>query len=162
MGVYVDEPIYERYGLRWCHLTADSVEELHGFAARLGLKRSRFQTKPSRPWVDHYDVTENTRREAVALGAVEITIRELGAQLARKREIVVGEWPGGRHDCGVASIERSRTPRDGPATARAATWNSLEAIAEHRGMSPEQRVRKAIAISQAALRLAQAPRIDAR
>ena len=86
MGVYVDEPIYERYGFRWCHLTADSVEELHAFAARVGLRRSRFQTKPGRPWVDHYDITEDTRRKAVALGATEITLREMGAHLARKRE----------------------------------------------------------------------------
>jgi hypothetical protein len=90
MGVYVDEPIYEWRGFRWCHLTADSAEELHAFAARLGLKRYRFQTKPGRPWVDHYDITEDKRRDAVALGAVEITMRELGAQLARKREIARG------------------------------------------------------------------------
>jgi hypothetical protein len=90
MGVYVDEPIYERYGLRWCHLTADSVGELHAFATGLGLKRSRFQSKPDRPWVDHYDITENTRREAVARGAVELTLREMGAHLARKREIARG------------------------------------------------------------------------
>jgi len=90
MGVYVDEPIYQRYGMRWCHLTADSGEELHAFAARLGLRRSRFQTKPGRPWVDHYDLTEETRREAVALGAVEVTIKEMGAQLARKRNAARG------------------------------------------------------------------------
>ena len=94
MGVYVDEPIYERHGFRWCHLTADSVGELHAFAGKLGLRRSRFQTKPGRPWADHYDITEHKRREAVALGAVEITMRELGAQLARKREIARGAPPG--------------------------------------------------------------------
>lgn len=86
MGVYVDQPIYERDGFRWCHLTADSVEELHAFAATLGLKRSRFQTKPGRPWVDHYDITETTRCEAVALGAIEISFREMGARIARKRQ----------------------------------------------------------------------------
>ena len=86
MGVYVDEPIYERWGLRWCHLTADTTEELHAFAARLGLRRSRFQTKPGRPWVDHYDITDERRREAIAMGAIEITLKEAGVQLARKRE----------------------------------------------------------------------------
>ena len=90
MGVYVDEPIYQWRGFRWCHLTADSVGELHAFASALGLRRSRFQTKPGRPWADHYDITEHKRREAVALGAVEITMRELGAQLARKREVARG------------------------------------------------------------------------
>lgn len=86
MAVYVDEPIWERGGLMWCHLTADADEELHAFAAGLGLRRSRFQSKPGRPWTDHYDITEHKRRRAVAGGAVEITTREAGVQLARKRQ----------------------------------------------------------------------------
>ena len=91
MSVYVDEPIFERWGRRWCHLTADSEEELHAFAAALGLERSRFQTKPERPWVGHYDIPDDKRDEAVALGAVELTLKEAGAQLARKRRIARGE-----------------------------------------------------------------------
>ena len=85
MAVYVDEPIYERWGLRWCHLTADTAAELHDFAAALGLERSRFQSKPGRPWVDHYDITEQRRGEAVAMGAIAITLGEAGWQLARKK-----------------------------------------------------------------------------
>ncbi len=85
MPVYVDEPIFERWGCRWCHLTADTSEELHALAAELGLEPSRLQTKPERPWADHYDITEEKRREAVARGAVEITLREAGRQLASKR-----------------------------------------------------------------------------
>ena len=42
------------------------------------------------------------------------------------------------------------------------TWNSPEAIARHREMSPEERLRKAIALSQAALRFATAPRTSGR
>ena len=42
------------------------------------------------------------------------------------------------------------------------TWNSPEAIAEHRAMTPEQRLRKAIALSQAALRFTRAERVDER
>lgn len=85
MSVYVDEAIFRRWGRRWCHLTADTPEELHAFAARLGLDRSRFQEKPDRPWVDHYDVAEDKRSQAVALGAIEITLKEAGDRLARKR-----------------------------------------------------------------------------
>ena len=91
MSVYVDEAIFERWGRRWCHLTADSEEELHAFAARLGLERSRFQTKPERSWADHYDIPDDRRDEALALGAVELTLKEAGAQLARKRRIARGE-----------------------------------------------------------------------
>ena len=86
MGVYVDGAIWEKGGRLWCHLTADTADELHAFAAMLGLRRWRFQSKPGRPWVDHYDIPEPKRREAVALGAVEVTISEAGAQIARKRE----------------------------------------------------------------------------
>ena len=86
MPVYVDEPIFRRWGSRWCHLTADTPEELHAFAARLGLERSRFQRKPGRPWVDHYDIAEDKRSQAVELGAIEITLKEAGGQLARKRK----------------------------------------------------------------------------
>jgi len=90
MAVYVDAPIWELGGRLWCHLTADTAEELHAFAAMLGLRRSRFQSKPGRPWVDHYDIAEPKRARAVALGAVEITIEEAGAQIARKREAARG------------------------------------------------------------------------
>ena len=45
-------------------------------------------------------------------------------------------------------------PESRPKTA---TWNTPQAIAEHRAMSPEERVRKTIALSQAALRFGAAP-----
>jgi hypothetical protein len=89
--VYVDEPIFERWGRRWCHLTADTVDELHAFAAVLGIDRSRFQAKPGRPWADHYDIPEERRAEVVALGAVEITLREAGRRLAAKKRRARGE-----------------------------------------------------------------------
>ena len=50
---------------------ADTPEELHEFASRLGLQRSWFQNHPRHP---HYDLTENKRREAVSLGAIEVTL----------------------------------------------------------------------------------------
>jgi len=57
---------------RWnesCHLFADSLEELHEFALKLGLKRSYFQARSVLP---HYDLTGNKRREAIEKGAKEI------------------------------------------------------------------------------------------
>lgn len=42
MAVYVDAPIWHFAGRRWCHLMADDTAELHGFAARLGLKLSSY------------------------------------------------------------------------------------------------------------------------
>jgi len=40
------------------------------------------------------------------------------------------------------------------------TWNSAAQIAEHRAMTPEQRLRKMISLSQAALRFSRAERVD--
>jgi len=72
--IYVDT--LQRYGSwRWgpsCHLTADTLEELHEFAESLGLQRQWFQ--PKRP---HYDLTKAKRKLAVRLGAKEVASREL-------------------------------------------------------------------------------------
>jgi len=84
MSVYVDElrqwPTRIRHFKSGaCHMTADTAEELHAFAARLGLRREWFQPHPR---LDHYDLTPAKRAKAVALGAVEMSMRE---QLIRLR-----------------------------------------------------------------------------
>lgn len=66
MAVYVDEEAIRWRGREWCHLVADSLDELHSFAAKLGLRRSWFQSKTRYP---HYDVTTSVRTRAIALGA---------------------------------------------------------------------------------------------
>lgn len=85
MAVYVDEARIPLRGQAWSHLTADTAEELHAFACRLGLERARFQHKPARPWQDHYDVTEARRRRAIRLGARPIDARQVGALMRSKR-----------------------------------------------------------------------------
>ncbi|QSM41677.1 DUF4031 domain-containing protein [Mycobacteroides abscessus] len=74
MTVYVDDMRMParvgRLQARWSHLMADTDEELHAFAARLGLKRSWHQ-KPGTA-ISHYDVTDSRRQEALRLGAVPI------------------------------------------------------------------------------------------
>jgi hypothetical protein len=56
-----------------CHLSADTVEELHAFAARLGLRREWFQNHPKMP---HYDLTKSRREQALRLGAVFVGARD--------------------------------------------------------------------------------------
>ena len=64
----------------WCHMVSDrSVEELHAFAAEVGLRREWFQDGP-RP---HYDLRPSTRRLAVAKGAEEVDARVLVRRMAR-------------------------------------------------------------------------------
>ena len=68
MTVYVDDAIWNWQGLKWCHLMADDMDELHGFAARLGVHRNSYQGPP-RTSAPHYDLTSCERARAVALGA---------------------------------------------------------------------------------------------
>jgi signal recognition particle subunit SEC65 len=76
MPVYIDDAQIAWRGRRWCHLVADSLEELHTFASLLGLKPDWFQRKTLYP---HYDVTTRLRERALELGAVA----------ANKRVVVV-------------------------------------------------------------------------
>ena len=85
MAAYVDDSRIRWRGGEWSHLIADTTEELHAFAARLGLARVRFHEKPSRPWKDHYDIPEATRRLAIRRGARPITCREAAEILRAKR-----------------------------------------------------------------------------
>lgn len=79
MTVYVDDSRIRWRGMWMSHLQADSVEELHEFAERLGLKRSWFQAG-SRPAAAHYDVSESKRLKAIRMGAVQETWREGSAR----------------------------------------------------------------------------------
>ncbi len=73
MSVYVDDAFVHADWGKWSgggHLQADTPRELHEMAARLGLKRSWFQSRPERPELDHYDLTRSKRTLALKLGAV--------------------------------------------------------------------------------------------
>jgi uncharacterized protein DUF4031 len=77
MTVYVDDAVTWWRGQRWAHLMADTLDELHAMAARLGMPRRAFQDKTSGA---HYDVTVELREQALRLGAMAIsrhTDREL-------------------------------------------------------------------------------------
>jgi hypothetical protein len=113
MTVYVDDArIPARVGRirgRWSHLFADSQEELHAFAERLGLQRSWFQPGtpyggvPSRHW--HYDVTESKRTEAIRLGAVAVTMRD-SVDIKRRRDglPLLGKDTTGHGNSGTGGI----------------------------------------------------------
>jgi hypothetical protein len=63
----------------WCHMAVDgSFDELHAFAARLGIPRRRFQG-------DHYDLPPWLRERAVACGAEEVTTADLLVRMAGPR-----------------------------------------------------------------------------
>jgi hypothetical protein len=74
MAVYVDSEEIRWKGRVWCHLVADSLDELHSFAARLGLQRKWFQSKSFYP---HYDVTLSVKAQAMRLGAIHADRRKI-------------------------------------------------------------------------------------
>jgi hypothetical protein len=83
--VYVDYSIHlessnpkafrvgERHNHEWCHLWADSFEELMDFAQAIGMKREWLQ-KNSR--VPHFDLIPTKRVMAIAKGAQEMSLKE--------------------------------------------------------------------------------------
>ena len=83
-GVYVDAAIWEWQGLKWFHLLADDIDDLHRFAARLGIHRASYQGPP-RTSVPHYDLTSYERQRAIALGAIACSREEIVAIARRSR-----------------------------------------------------------------------------
>lgn len=71
----IDPPVWPGHGRLWSHLVSDSsIEELHEFAAALGIPRRGFER-------DHYDLPEHLYDRAVSAGAVPVSSRELVRRL---------------------------------------------------------------------------------
>ncbi len=84
MAVYVDDAIWRWQGLKWAHLLADDIHELHRFARRLGIHSASYQGPP-RTAVPHYDLTSYERHRAVAQGAIACDRHEIVVVLRRLR-----------------------------------------------------------------------------
>ena len=73
--ILVDPPTWPGHGRLWSHLASDeSLDELHAFAARVGIPRRGFER-------DHYDVPEHMYDLVVAAGAEQVSSRELVRRL---------------------------------------------------------------------------------
>lgn len=70
-----------------CHMTADTLAELHTMADRLQMKRAWFQIPPKTSF-PHYDVEQARRAQAISFGAIEVSER-VGVYFAAKLGI---EW----------------------------------------------------------------------
>lgn len=84
MTVYVDDMRATFSRMVMCHMIADTDEELHAMAERIGVARGWWQS-PKRTSGSHYDIALNKRALAVRHGAVEITWKQAGAMNARRR-----------------------------------------------------------------------------
>lgn len=87
MAVYVDDmrkPVrLNRRTANWSHLYADTSQELHDFAAELGLRAVWLQYAGT--WKEHYDVTDTTRKEAIKKGAIAVTYRETARYMQERK-----------------------------------------------------------------------------
>jgi hypothetical protein len=73
MTIWYDEPMnFNPKCKNWSHLTSstDDPEELHAFAAKIGLSRDWFQPRLEAKGVGcHYDISPNFRKKAAKAGA---------------------------------------------------------------------------------------------
>jgi hypothetical protein len=84
VALYVDDAIWRWQGLQWAHLLADDIDELHRFAAQLGINLLSYQGPP-RTSVPHYDLTAYERRRAIARGAIACSRQDIVAVVRRAR-----------------------------------------------------------------------------
>jgi len=75
---------YRWYYVRAAHLFADTDEELHAFAEKIGLKRIWFQDRTP---FHHYDLTVSKRRQALRAGAIPVGRKEEVALVKEKRTV---------------------------------------------------------------------------
>lgn len=78
--VYVGSREYIYRNMLMSHMIADTLDELHGMAHKLGI-RNNFQDKPGKP---HYDISKAKKQQAIKLGAIEISDKEIVRILRRR------------------------------------------------------------------------------
>lgn len=84
--IRVDELYWAHRGKLYCHMTADTLPELHAFAEKIGLKRCWFHRSHIE---DHYDLNKAYRDKALANGAVFVgAIAQARVRMAKRKEKV--------------------------------------------------------------------------
>jgi hypothetical protein len=91
MAVYVDD-MQASYGrMKMCHMMADSTEELLAMVDRIGVDRKWIQYPGTAK--EHFDVAMSKRALAIKAGAREVSKRDLGMLIKRKRKEVAESGP---------------------------------------------------------------------
>ena len=84
MAVYVDNMNAKVGRMIMCHMMADTTEELLTMADKIGVDRKWIQHAGTPK--EHFDVAKVSRAKAVAAGAIEITMKEMGKfYISKKR-----------------------------------------------------------------------------
>lgn len=84
VSVYVDSSIYAYGRMIMCHMIADTPEELHAMADRIGIARRWYQAPPKAS-MPHYDIAKGKRALAVAFGAISCDRNAFVAAMRRIR-----------------------------------------------------------------------------
>ena len=74
MSIYVDNSKVPFKGKEWCHMMADSLDELHHFAHQMGIDIRLFHRHASYP---HYDITLEMRILVIEHGAIDADRRTI-------------------------------------------------------------------------------------
>jgi hypothetical protein len=85
MSVYVDDMNAKFGRMTMCHMIADSPDELHAMADKIGVARKWYQG-------DHYDICLSMKAKAIALGAVEVEWAELSRMTILRDIRLIREW----------------------------------------------------------------------
>lgn len=74
--IYVDEAKWKKPNgkVSYCHLVADSLDELHDFAKKINVGSHFFHSSST---LKHYDLSEKNRSIAIQNGAQEISSKDL-------------------------------------------------------------------------------------
>lgn len=84
MAVYVDS-MRAGYGrMIMCHMVADTTDELLAMADQIGVARRWLQDAGTHR--EHFDVCQSKRAQAVKVGAVEVSMREVAVICRRRRD----------------------------------------------------------------------------
>ena len=115
MAVYVDDmylhPVGQFGRMKMSHLIADTDEELHAMAARIGVARRWHQAPPRHD--SHYDIALTMRAKAIRAGAIGISYRQ----------------------CSLMTMVRRRTGSLPPPERAEAEWEAMRARA---ALTPEE------------------------
>jgi hypothetical protein len=84
MTVYVDDMKAKLGRMTMCHMLADSDEELLAMAHKIGVPLHHHQF-PGTP-KSHFDICMQKKALAIAAGAVQITMKDAGRIIKRRRE----------------------------------------------------------------------------
>ena len=115
MTVYVDD-MKAAYGrMVMCHMIADSDDELHAMADRIGVSRRWHQAPPKHR--SHYDIALCKRALAVKFGAVQITWAQAGAMSGLQRFGLPMGDPATAKKRYLAELERRRAAIEDRAAA---------------------------------------------